>query len=180
MMRLARCIVIALFGLMTGSAAASNDYRDPADYFFQPFLGDLRSEISEARATGREGVVVMYHFEECPYCTRMKREVLSRPDVQDWYRSQFVVLGIDVRGAQPITGLDGKTLPEKDYGRAARIRATPTFDFYGTDGTLLYRHAGALYDPADFLLLGRYVVTGMYRSQDFQSYRQTSRPSGAR
>lgn len=177
-MRLALRVVVALLGVMAGLAASAAEYRDPADYFFQPFLGDLRSEVAEARASGRKGVVVMYHFEECPYCTRMKREVLSRPDVQDWYRSQFVVLGIDVRGAQPITGLDGKTLPESEYGRAVRVRGTPSFDFYGTDGSHLYRYVGPLYDPADFLLLGRYVASGAHRKQTFEEYRQAAQPGG--
>lgn len=179
-MRLALAVVIALLGLVRAVASASTEYRDPADHFFQPFLGDLRAEISDARANGRKGVVVMYHFEECPYCIRMKREVLSRPDVQEWYRSQFVVLGIDVRGAQPITGLDGKVLPEREYGRAVGVRGTPSFDFYGTDGKHLYRHAGPLYDPAEFLMLGRYIASGAHRNQTFQEYRQAAPSSGKR
>ena len=171
-------VIVALFGVMATMTGSAAEYRDPEDHFFQPFLGDLRSEIAEARASGRKGVVVMYHFEECPYCIRMKREVLSRPDVQEWYRSQFVVLGIDVRGAQPITGLDGKVLPEREYGRAVGVRGTPSFDFYGTDGKHLYRHTGPLYEPADFLMLGRYIASGAHRNQTFQEYRQAARSSG--
>jgi len=144
--------------------------RDPVDHFFQPFLGDLRSEIADARAAGRKGVVVMYHFEECPACTRMKRSVLNQPAVQDWFRRRFTVLGIDIRGAQPITGLDGRTLTERDYGRAVAIRATPTFDFYGPDGTRLYRHVGGLYTAEDFLSLGEFVASGASRSQTFAQY----------
>lgn len=177
-MRLALAVVIALLGLVRAVASASTEYRDPADHFFQPFLGDLRAEVSDARASGRKGVVVMYHFEECPYCIRMKREVLSRPDVQEWYRSQFVVLGIDVRGAQPITGLDGKVLPEREYGRAVGVRGTPSFDFYGTDGKHLYRHTGPLYEPAVFVMLGRYIASGAYRNQTFQEYRQAAQSGG--
>jgi thioredoxin-related protein len=177
-MRLFLKFTMALVGLWAGIAPAAAPYRDPADHFFQPFLGDLRAEIADARSNGRKGVVVMYHFEECPYCTRMKNEVLSRPDVQDWYRSEFTVLGIDTRGAQPITGLDGKTLLEKDYAAAVRVKGTPSFDFYGADGEHLYRHVGALYDPAEFLLLGRYVATGAHRKQTFQEYRQAARSPG--
>jgi thioredoxin-related protein len=166
---------VALFGLMA-CLPASAEYRDPMEHFFQPFLGDLRAEVAEARSSGRKGLVVMYHFEECPYCTRMKKEVLSRPDVQNWYRSEFVIIGIDTRGAQPITGLDGKTLIERDYARAVRIKATPSFDFYGADGSHLYRHSGPLYAPDDFLMLGRYVASGAYRSETFQAYRRAAQP----
>ena len=34
--------------------------------FFDPFLGDLRAELDEAKRSGRKGVMVMYHFDhEC-------------------------------------------------------------------------------------------------------------------
>jgi len=178
-MKLALRFVVALLGL-AACVSASADYRDPMEHFFQPFLGDLRSEIADARASGRKGVVVMYHFDECPYCTRMKREVLSRPDVQDWYRREFSVLAIDTRGAQPITGLDGKTLPENEYARAVRLRGTPTFDFYGTDGSHVYRHVGGIYVPADFLLLGSYVTTGAYRDKTFQAYLAAAHTRGTK
>lgn len=145
--------------------------------FFDPFLGDLRAELDEAKRSGRKGAVIMYHFEECPYCQRMKREVLSRPEVQEGYRSDFVRLAIDTRGAQPITGLDSRVLPENVFSKEQKVRATPTFDFYGIDGERLYRHVGGLFDPAEFLLLGRYVASGAHRSLTFLEYRQ--KPKGS-
>jgi thioredoxin-related protein len=145
--------------------------------FFDPFLGDLRAELDEAKRAGRKGALVMYHFDDCPYCQRMKREVLSRPDVQEGYRGNFVRLAIDTRGAQPISGLDGKVLPENAFAREQKIRGTPTFDFYGADGERLYRHVGGLFDPAEFLLLGRYVASGAYRSLTFAEYKQQSKGS---
>ena len=145
--------------------------------FFDPFLGDLRAELEEAKRTGRKGAVIMYHFEECPYCQRMKREVLSRPEVLEGYRADFVRLAIDTRGAQPITGLDSRVLPENVFAKEQKVRGTPTFDFYGADGERLYRHVGGLFDPAEFLLLGRYVASGAYRSLTFLEYRQ--KPKGS-
>ena len=145
--------------------------------FFDPFLGDLRAELDEAKRSGRKGVLVMYHFEECPYCARMKREVLSRPEVQQAFAKDFVRLAIDTRGAQPITGTDGKVFPENEYTRKTGVRATPTFDFYGASGERLYRHTGGVFDPAEFLLLGRYVASGAHRSSTFIEYTQKSKGS---
>jgi hypothetical protein len=125
--------------------------------FFDPFLGDLRAELDEAKRSGRKGAVI---------------EVLSRPEVQEGYRSDFLRLAIDTRGAQPITGLDSRVLPENVFSNEQKVRATPTFDFYGIDGERLYRHVGGLFDPAEFLLLGRYVASGAYRSLTFLEYRQ--------
>jgi len=167
--RLAALLAAGLLLLGPGRAA---DLRDPQDHFFQPFLGDLRAEAAESKSGGRSGVLVMYHFEECPACARMKREVLNRAEVQDWFRRHFVVIGIDTRGAQPVTGLDGRTLPERDYARAVRIVGTPTFDFHGHDGARLYRHVGGIFDPAEFLLLGRYVASGAHREQTFTEYKR--------
>jgi thioredoxin-related protein len=137
---------------------------------FPPSFGDLRAELADVKASGRKGLLVMYHFEECPYCRRMKAGVLSRREVQDWYLREFAAVAIDTRGSQPITGFDGKVLPENEFARAVKVNRTPSFDFYGTDGKLLYRHGGAIYEAAEFLALGRYVASGAYRSQSFREY----------
>jgi thioredoxin-related protein len=164
-------LLVAGLVLLAGAQAAP---RDPDTYFFNAFLGDLREELAQARASGRKGLLVMYHFEECPSCQRMRAQVLNQPEVQDWFRHEFVVIPIDIRGAQPITGLDGKTLAERDYGRAMAIRGTPTFDFYALDGTRLYRHVGGLFAPADFLLLGQFIVSGAYQGRTFKEYRHSA------
>jgi thioredoxin-related protein len=114
----------------------------------------------------------MYHFEECPYCRRMKREVLLRPEVQQAYRKDFTVVAVDTRGAQPITGMDGKVLPENQYARSLGVRATPTFDFYAPDGERMYRQVGAIFEVAEFLLLERYVASGAFRSQTFAQFKE--------
>ena len=148
------------------------------DRFFELSFGDLRAEAADAKRDGKL-VVVMYHFDDCPYCARMKREVLSRPEVQAQYRKAFRAIAIDTRGSQQITGFDGRSLPENEYARAAGIRATPTFAFHGVDGALLATHAGAIYDPAEFLLLGEYVASGAYRNASFATYKQSKHKRGS-
>jgi thioredoxin-related protein len=159
-----------LFCFLVLSTAAQA--AEPWEGFFDPFLGDLKSEAADAGAAGKKGVLVMYHFEECPYCRRMKREVLLRPEVQQAYRKDFTVVAVDTRGAQPITGLDGKVLPENQYARSLGVRATPTFDFYAPDGERMYRQVGAIFDVAEFLLLERFVASGAYRSQTFAQFKE--------
>jgi len=60
-------------------------------------------------------------------------------------------------------------------GKALGVRATPTFDFYGTSGERLYRHVGGIFDPAEFLLLERYVASDAYRSQSFAQFKQQAK-----
>src|SRR5579862_9224168 len=107
-----RFLAFALLAVACAAGAA-----EPWERFFSPFLGDLRAEADEARKAGKQGLVVMYQFQECPYCARMKREVLSRADVQEAYGRRFVALEIDTRGAQAVTDFDGRTLPEKEFAR---------------------------------------------------------------
>ncbi len=172
-MRTLARLVVLVAGIALLPAALAVE-RDPDSHFFMPFLGDLRDELGEARTDGRKGLLVMYHFEACPSCQRMRREVLNRPEVQDWYRRTFRPIAIDIRGAQPITDLNGKTQSERAYGRAVKIRGTPTFDFYALDGARVYRHVGGLFEPADFLLLGRFVAIGAYNRQSFEDFRQAT------
>ena len=158
-----------LFLLVFSTAAQA---ADSWEGFFDPFLGDLKGELADARAAGKKGVLIMYHFEECPYCRRMKQEVLSRPEVQKQFRRDFTVIAIDTRGAQPITGPKGNVLPENQYARSLGVRATPTFDFYAPDGKRMYRQVGGIFDAADFLLLERYVASGAFRSQTFAQFKE--------
>ena len=165
-MKAARFFLACL--LLTSATLARSE---PWECFFSPFLGDLRPELADAKQAGRKGVVLMYHFEACPYCARMKAEILSRADVQHAYARNFVAFAIDTRGALSVTGADGRTLRERDFARAAGVRGTPTFDFLSLDGTRAYRHTGGIYDPREFILLGRYVASGAYRSQTFADYK---------
>ena len=162
--------VVRLFFLLL--VGASVHAAEPWEAFFDPFLGDLKSELADAKAAGKLGVVVMYHFEECPYCRRMKQEVLGRPEVQQQFHKDFTVVAIDVHGAQAVTGIDGRTLPEKQYARAVGVRATPSFDFYAPDGRRMYRQVGGIFDGHEFALLERYVASGAYRSQSFAAFKQ--------
>jgi len=167
-----------LLALLFAFAVAPAQAAEGWERFFELSFGDLRAEALEAQKA-RQGLVVMYHFDACPYCTRMKNEVLARPDVQAHFRGRFRAISIDTRGAQEVTGFDGRTLRENEFARAHGVRATPTFQFYAADGTLLATHVGAIYDPAVFMLLGDYVASGAYANSTFTAYRQSKQKRGS-
>ena len=147
--------------------------------FFVPFLGDLRAEAADARSAGKKGVMLMFHFEECPACAKMKRDILSRPDVQSFFSARFSALAIDTLGSLEITGFDGRKLPEKVFARVLGVQTTPTFMFFAPDGKRLAVYPGGIYNPADFILLGDYVASGAYRDQSFSVYKQMKRIKGS-
>jgi thioredoxin-related protein len=172
--RLLRALVIAVAliapFLMAGPAAQA---RDAMDDFFQPFLGDFQAELADAKRTGKQGIMVMYHFEECRSCQWMKANILSRQDVQAYYRERFVLLPLDTLGALTITDFQGREWTEKEFARSVPVKATPTFIFYDLDGRPVAKHVGRIKDPAEFMLLADYVASGTYRTMSFAQYRQS-------
>jgi thioredoxin-related protein len=175
-----RALALFLLCLLVPAAQAAPkvEYSDPIDHFFHPFLYDLKAEAADAKKAGKTAIMVMYEFEDCPYCARMKREVLSRSDVQGYYRKHFQLFQIDTLGDQTVTGFDGKNLLEKKFALAAGVNRTPTFIFYSLDdGRPLVTYVGGLYDPQQFMLLGKYVVSGAYRSHSFAQYLKSQKGS---
>jgi thioredoxin-related protein len=171
--------VIRALALLFALAVAPAQAAEPWERFFELSFGDLRAEAAEAKKSGRKGLLLMYHFDDCPACARMKREVLSRPEVQARFKARFRAIAIDTKGSNEATGFDGRALPEKEFARERGMHASPSFQFYAPDGRLLATHAGAIYDPAEFLLLGDYVAGGAYRKSSFTVYKQSKHKQGS-
>jgi thioredoxin-related protein len=162
---------LMLLTLCAGLPAVA-EVRDPAVHFFQPKLGDLHGDLATARQEGKLGVLLMFEMDDCPFCQRMKATVLNRADVQDYFRRHFLIYSIDTKGDVPITDFEGKETTEKAFALAQRARATPVFVFYDLQGQPLTRFTGATQTADEFLLLGRYVVEGAYKTMPFNVYRR--------
>lgn len=165
-----RQLLIAFLFLLAAPAWAET--RDPASHFFQVKFGDLQAELQEAKKQGKKGIFLFFEMDDCPFCERMKTTILNQSDVQDAYRSQFLVYSIDVNGDTQMTDFQGKDTTEKAFAFANRVRATPALLFIGLDGKVVARHTGPTKDKAEFLLLGRYVAEGAYATQPFSRYKQ--------
>ena len=174
MRTLARFASLALLASSLALAQGQAPKRDPMAHFFAPSLGDLQAEAKEARDAGKRAMFVMFMWDDCPYCTRMKANVLSLPEVQEFYRQRFAALAIDTRGAVPVTDFTGRQLTEREFARAQGIKVTPTMVFYDFDGKPLARFAGEIRDPQEFILLGEFVATGAYRTGSFAEYKQSA------
>ena len=72
--------------------------RDPNSALFHHSLGDFREELEIAREEGKSGVLLCFEMDECPFCARMKRDVLNRSQVQDYYRQHFRIVPVDIEG----------------------------------------------------------------------------------
>lgn len=138
--------------------------------FFDLTVGDLQGDLQQARAQGKLGLLVMFEMDDCPYCRRMKETVFTQAEVKTYFRQRFVILAVDVMGDVPLYDPSGHETREKDFARAMRATATPTFVFFDLEGRAVVRHVGATRDAREFMLLGRYVADGVYKTKSFTDY----------
>ena len=163
--------LLFLLVLSATAVAGAAETRDAAS-FFSLNTGDLKSELADARSESKKALLVMFEQEGCPGCLHMKRNVLNRKDVQDFYRANFVNLSLDIWGSVPIRDFTRRELSEKAFAQATNVKGTPTFVFYDLDGNELVRILGTVETPDEFLLLGQFVASGAYKTRSFAQYKR--------
>lgn len=146
--------------------------RDVQQHFFNQHLGDFKAELDAAKADGKEGILLMFEMEDCPFCHRMKQTILNQSEVQDYFRQHFMIFSVDSEGANALVDFNGKATTEKQFALDHRVRATPVFLFFDLSGKVLTRFTGAARDSKEFMALGRYVVDGSYKTMPFAKYKQ--------
>ena len=164
---LLRLLLIAAVAVSSAFAAEPHD----AGGFFDLNMGDLKVELAEARAEGKKAVLVMFEQQGCPGCLHMKRHILNRKDVQDFYRANFANLLLDIHSSVPVRDFANREHTEKAYSQVAKIKVTPTFVFYDLSGNEAVRILGPIETPDEFMLLGRYVASGAYKTRSFAQYK---------
>lgn len=159
-----------------GAVAAAP--RDPQQYFFDQTLGDFQDELETARDQGKQGIMIFFEMDECPFCHRMKETVLNQPEVQDYFKQHFLIFTLDIEGDVMITDFQGNSIREKDFAfREHRVRATPVLMFFDLQGQQITRYTGATTDAEEFLWLGQFVVEGVYKDMPFTKYKRERRQS---
>lgn len=167
------CVALAAFGALAQAAEAP---RDPYEHFFSQTLGDFSEELEVAREEGKQGILIFFEMDECPFCHRMKETVLNRPDVQEWYREKFLCFSVDIEGDIEVTSFDGDTMSAKNFsGRLNRVRATPVLAFYDLEGQPVARYTGATRDAREFMWLGEFVADGHYQTTNFTRYKRAKK-----
>lgn len=164
--------ILAFLGLMLAAMSSFAETRDVQQYFFDQKLGDFKAELETAKKDGKKGVLLMFEQEDCPWCHRMKETILNQSEVQDYFKQHFLIYPVDIKNEIALVDFKGKDTTEKAFSAEHRVRATPVFLFFGLDGNPMYRFTGVAKDSKEFLLLGRYVVEGIYKTQPFNVYKQ--------
>ena len=174
-------IVSAVMGwAFASSAVAHEQLRDPYSHFFQDTFGDFAEELELAREEGKQGIVIFFEMDECPFCERMRETVLNRADVQDYYREHFRIFTVDIEGDTAIVDFMGNVMPAKEFAfKVNKVRATPVIAFYDLDGLRVVRFTGAVRSKQEFLWLGEFTVNGYYRETNFTRFKRAMRASAS-
>jgi thioredoxin-related protein len=174
---LATLLLFALASSLTGAA----DSQDPSQAFFDQTFGDFKEELANAKSQGKKGVLLMFEMDECPFCHRMKTTVLNQPEIQDFYRANFLIFPVDIEGDVEVTNFAGKVTTQKALAlEEYRVRATPVFAFFDLDGKLVARYTGATKDAEEFRVLGQFVAEGAYASTNFPTYKREHQKGSAK
>jgi thioredoxin-related protein len=159
---------------MAGSVLA--EPRDPYKHFFNESWGDFHEELQRAKQEGKDGIMIFFEMDECPFCHYMKQNVLNQPEVQAYYRKHFLNFSVDIEGDVEITDFKGKKMKEKDFAfKENRVRATPVIAFFDLDGNRIHRHTGKTAGVHEFMLMGQYIVNDIYKKMSFVRYKRDVR-----
>lgn len=172
-------IAVLLLALLPGLlvqvqvAFAQDSTRDPMIHFFHQGFDDLQEELKIARDEGKLGVLIMFDNAECPWCAKMKANVLNQVTIQNYYRKYFRITRVDTVGDVPIIDFSGNEMTQKEFSfKYNRVRATPVFSFYDLNGKKITKFTGATRDAKTFLWLGEFVVEGHYKKMRFTAFKR--------
>jgi len=167
--------LVAVVLVLAASNFVQAELRNPEEYFFQQSFGDMSDELATAGEEGKKFLMIMFELSNCPWCERMKNEVLNRSEIQDFYNNSFRPLMMNVESDNLIVDLDGTEYTEKDYAvEVVQVRASPEFVFVDLDGNIAFRYSGVPKDANEFMLLGKYLSEGHYRTTEFVNFKQAN------
>jgi len=150
--------------------AGEQDVRDPREFFFTQSFGDLPEELATAKTQGKQGMLLFFEAEGCPYCVAMLKRVFNQKQVQDWYQEHFLSIAIDIHGDVEIRDFDNVTLPSKVFAEQRKVFMTPIVSFIDIEGIEVYRHLGMVKTPEEFLVMGEYIVGKHYFDTEFKAF----------
>lgn len=161
-------LLIMAFFLSTSVA-----YADKSKGFFQESFGNYQEELSSAKRDGKSGVFMFFMMDECPFCDKMEKTILSQPEVQSYFKQHFASFVFDIEGDVEVIDFNGKSKKQKEIAeKDFRVRATPVMVFFDLTGKPVARYTGATRNKEEMLLLGKFVVEKHYEKMSFEQFKR--------
>jgi thioredoxin-related protein len=155
-------------------------YRQP--WFLESFL-ELSDDLDSAAKAGKR-FAIMWELKGCPYCKETHLVNFARPDIEEFIKTNFEVLQLNIIGSRPVKDFDGSEVSEKALAAKYGIRFTPTFQFFPESAAGLagrppekreVARAPGYLRPDDFVALFRFVREKGYETKSFRDYLRSAR-----
>lgn len=143
--------------------------------WFKLSSGDLRDDLKEAVANGKQGIFIYFGQKRCSYCEQFIKTSLATPDIKKYILENFDVIAIDIWGIDEITDTDGTTYTERELSVKYGTNFTPSLIFYDAKGKKVYRLRG-FHPPYKFGAALKYVVEKFYEKEKFRDYLARAEP----
>jgi len=101
----------------------------------------LQSALALAKAENKP-VMLLCYTTWCPYCKFMKEEAFTNKPVADYFNKTYICVAQDMEKAEGV-----------ELNKEVNISSYPTFIFYDSNGTVIYRIEGE-FKPALFIAEG--------------------------
>ncbi len=143
--------------------------------WFELSLGDLRDDLSEAKESGKQGIIVYFGQQRCAYCKKFFDTSLANIDIQNYLRKHYNVIALDIWSSEDIINTDGTTYTERELAIHYKTNFTPSLVFYDLTGKPVFRLRG-YYPPYKFRAALQYVTEGFYLKETFPEYLARAHP----
>lgn len=138
------------------------------EWFKESFLA-LDEDLQEAVDKGKNGIIVYFGQQRCPYCKKLMDINFHQDDIVEYTQKHFDVIPIDIWSPEEVTLPDGRSMSERDYALALNTNFTPSLIFYDQEGHIALRLRG-YYPPYQHRAAIEYVADKHYKQETFASY----------
>jgi thioredoxin-related protein len=159
-------------------------YRQP--WFLDTFL-EFADDLDAAAAKGKR-LALIWELKGCPYCKEMHFVNFARKDVEDYVKTHFDVVQLNIIGSREVTDFDGQKLGEKQMAAKYGLRGSPAIQFFPERAQGLAakppREREVLrsfgYRPPDeFKAMFTFVAERAYERMSFRDYLGSATPAPA-
>ena len=162
---------LLVFSLLSGlTSLVANEDKD----FFVSSFGDMQEEMENAEANNKKGVFIFFSMDSCPWCQKMHKEVLPKPEIIEYFSKHFINIEVNIKGNNEMVDFNGDEIEQKKFALKYKVWATPVLAFFNLEGKEIVRRTGpANFD--DFMLLAKFVATQAYKKTNFVKYKRKAK-----
>lgn len=147
---------------------------DHPPWFKESFL-DLREDLAEAKADGKQGIALYFGQKNCAYCKALMEINFNKPDIVNYVRENYDIIPLDIWGSRTVTLFDGSEISESEFAVRENTNFTPSIIFYDESGNTAFKMRG-YYKPYRFKAVMKYIVEDFYKFESFRDYLERANP----